>query len=64
MYDSNLPDNCQGRGTYLPWNELEQEIYACWHCGIEVESDSDLTEIKTTYDGHQLIGECCIDEYK
>ena len=61
--DSNLPDNCQGSGTYLPWNEPEQEVYGCWHCGDEVKSEDDLQEVKTKTSGYQFIGDCCIDEY-
>jgi len=24
MYNNNLPDDCQGSGSHLPWNEPEQ----------------------------------------
>ena len=43
-------------------NQPEQEIYACWHCGEEVEEDS-LLEVKTDSSGWQSISECCIEEY-
>ena len=63
MKDNNLPDNCQGNGTHLPWNEPEQEVYGCWNCSDEFDNDDELTEVKTKYDGFQSIGPCCIDEY-
>lgn len=61
MFNPNLPDNCQGRGTHLPWNEPEQEVYVCWSCGATVEED-DLVEIKTHRDGFQSIAPCCFDD--
>ncbi len=62
MKNNNLPDNCQGNGTHLPWNEPEQEVYGCWRCGEEVE-ESSLTDIKTKSNGWQSISDCCIKEY-
>jgi hypothetical protein len=62
MKDNNLPDDCQGNGTHLPWNQPEEEAYCCWHCSEEVNED-ELTEVKTKYDGNQFIAECCIDQY-
>ena len=61
--DNNLPDDCQGNGTHLPWNELEQEVYGCWNCGADFEDESELTEVITKRNGLQTIGPCCIDEY-
>jgi hypothetical protein len=59
---NNYPDDCQGNGIHLPWNQSEQEIYVCWHCGDEVEEDS-LQEVKTECSGYQFISECCIEDY-
>ena len=60
--NNNYPDDCQGNGIHLPWNQPEQEIYGCWHCGEEVEEGS-LQEVKTDSSGWQSISECCIEEY-
>ena len=62
MKDNNLPDDCQGNGTHLPWNEPEQEVFCCWDCGDEVDEE-DLIEVKTKRNGLQLIAECCIEDY-
>tara|TARA_R110001606_G_scaffold27768_2_gene88641 strand:- start:2552 stop:2749 length:198 start_codon:yes stop_codon:yes gene_type:complete len=60
--NNNLPDDCQGNGIHLSWNQPEQEIYVCWHCGDEVE-ESSLQEVKTDSSGWQPISECCVEEY-
>ena len=44
-------------------SQPEQEVYVCWNCSEEVDSDDDLQEVKTKYDGYQSIAECCIDHY-
>ena len=62
MRNDNLPDDCQGNGTHLPWNQPEQETYHCWNCSEEVKEDS-LQEVKTKCSGWQSIGECCIEDY-
>lgn len=61
--NDNLPDDCQGNGAHLPWNEPEQEVFCCWDCGDEVENEDELTEVKTKRNGLQFIGECCIEDY-
>lgn len=62
MKDDNLPDDCQGSDPRFPWNEPEQEVYVCWHCGEECRED-ELEEIKTNSASYQSIGDCCIYEY-
>ena len=50
MYDSNLPDDCQGNGTHLPWNEPEQT--ECPKCGGGMTCDDyDLICDDTECDG-------------
>ena len=46
--NNNLPDDCQGRGTHLPWNE--PEAAECEKCGSTM----------TDSDGYLA----CDDEYK
>jgi len=48
MIDNNLPDDCQGNGTHLPWNQPEEA--ECPKCGSTMESD----------DWGNL---CCDDQY-
>ena len=60
--NNNLPDDCQGNGIHLPWNQPEQEACVCWHCGEEVREFT-LSDIKTKSNGWQSIGECCLEEY-
>ena len=43
MRDDNLPDDCQGNGTHLPWNQPEEEIYACWDCETQVIDEDSTT---------------------
>ena len=41
MIDNNLPDDCQGNGTHLPWNEPEEA--ECKRCGSTMtDNDGDL----------------------
>lgn len=61
---SNLPDDCQGNGANLPWNDEEQEVYSCWNCNHKFDNDLELTEVKTTYNGFQNIGPCCIEHFE
>ena len=41
MINNNLPDDCQGNGAHLPWNEPEEA--ECNSCGSSMtEDDGDL----------------------
>jgi len=41
MYNNNLPDDCQGSGSHLPWNEPEQT--ECPKCNSSMsDNDGDL----------------------
>ncbi len=35
----------------------------CWCCEEVVESEEDLTEVKTRDCGYQFIGKCCIEDF-
>ena len=61
--DNNLPDDCQGRGKHLPWNQVDEEIYACWDCETQVVDEDDLQEVKTLRSGYQFVCEDCVENY-
>ena len=41
--NNNYPDDCQGRGQHLPWNEVD--VYVCEDCGETItENDGGLCD--------------------
>ena len=60
----NLPDDCQGSGKHLPWNQ-EEELHECWSCEhlIEDTENHNLINRGTSIEPAYLC-DCCADDLK
>jgi len=42
----------------------QDERFGCYHCEQELSEDENTYEVLTRMDGMQIVGECCINEYR
>ena len=60
--DNNLPDDCQGRGEHLPWNQEFTE--ECFGCRKILGEDDEAQEISTSTKGCQFVCMDCAPDYE
>ena len=57
--NNNYPDDCQGRGQHLPWNEVEPTHECCDECSETVE-----VEEMYDHDGELYCKECFGEQFQ
>ena len=58
--NDNLPDDCQGNGKHLPWNQ-EDELHVCQECSEQLEESDNHNEIKTRRGVDEYLCDECVE---
>ncbi len=58
--NDNLPDDCQGNGEHLPWNEVV--IERCYCCEDVIQEDENHNLIRTERGAEAYVCDYCLSE--
>lgn len=62
--NDNLPDDCQGNGKHLPWNQ-EDELHECWSCEHPIQETENHNRInRGTSIEPSFVCDYCAEELK